>query len=281
MTSTATEPAKKLAIPHGSIYVTTHGAVRAEMAQSLIVTQHRMLTMGVNNVAIQFVHGGLVDKARNDCVRQLLSGKMEWMWMIDGDMQFGPEIIEPMFVAAFGDDTWDIVGGYCQLRGPPYLPTIDTGSGYWESHLPNSGIKEVIRTGGACMLVKRRVFEKMAPPWFGVRSAGRPLDVLADFDNYCRLKFDGRNPFRDSEEWSLIEKCAIDEKRPVAAEDERSSVGEDSGFCDRAKALGFRIAVQTHAVMGHVDKKVITAEDHVKAMEEQRMHQDALSGVMG
>lgn len=281
MTSSATEGKQQLAIPHGTIYITTHGSVRAEMAQSLVLLQHKMITTGVTNVGIQFVHGALVDKARNDCVRQLLASKMEWLWMIDGDMQFDADIIEPMFIAAFADDTWDIVGGYCQLRGPPYLPTIDTGSGYWESHLPNSGIKEVIRTGGACMLVKRRVFEKMATPWFGVRTAGRPLDVLADFDNYCRMKFDGRNPFRDCPEWDLIEKCAVDEKRPVANADESNSVGEDSGFCDRAKALGFRIAVQTHAVMGHVDKKVILPVDHVRAMAEQKAVNDALSGVMG
>jgi hypothetical protein len=278
----ATEQQQQLEVPAGTIFVTTYGGVRAETAQSLLMLQQKLISMGIMNVDIRFVHSTLVDKARNESVLALLQTKKGWMWFIDADMEFTPDIVEPMLLAAFHKDSpWDIVGGYCQLRGQPYLPTIDTGSGYWESHLPNTGVKEVIRTGGACMLIKRKVVEAMEFPWFGLRHAGRPLDIMTDFDNYCRMKFDGTNPFTANPAWDHIVKCAIDERRPPAAMDQLSTVGEDSNFCDKARALGFRIAVQTHAVMGHVDKKIIVAQDHIDAMNKNRAEQDALAGIAG
>lgn len=272
---------QQLSIPSGTIFMTTYGGIRAETAQSLMLLQAAMQANGINNVDFRFIHGALVDKARNEAVMALLQSQRQWMWMIDGDMEFGPDILHPMLVAAFQNDQWDIVGGYCQLRGPPYLPTIDTGSGYWESHLPNTGIKEVIRTGGACMLIKRKVLEAMEQPWFGLRNPGRPIDLMTDFDNFCRMKFDGKNPFMRVKEWEQIMQCAVDERRPPASVDpQQSTVGEDSNFCDKARALGFRIAVQTHAVLGHVDKKVITAQDHIDAMNKNKFENDACAGVV-
>ena len=44
-------------------------------------------------------------------------------------------------------------------------------------------------------------------------------------------------------------------------------VGEDSGFCDRARNAGFRLAVHTDVVCGHVDQKVSTWQDHKRALE--------------
>ena len=38
-------------------------------------------------------------------------------------------------------------------------------------------------------------------------------------------------------------------------------MGEDSGFCDRVKAAGMRIAVDTNIVTGHIDRKTTTWTD--------------------
>jgi len=176
----------------------------------------------------------------------------------------------------------DVVGAYCQLRGPPFLPTIDTGTGTWESHLPGKGAIPVIRTGSACILIKRKVYEAMEPPWYGIRPAPRPIDMLAEVDNYARIKFDGRNPFFEKDEWQALVKCAredaVNKRRDNLVN--YNNVGEDSNFADRAKALGFNIIVQTNAVVHHVDTKLITPQDHAEAMRRTRDDEDRAGGIL-
>lgn len=113
--------------------------------------------------------------------------------------------------------------------------------------------------------------------------------MLAEFDNFCRIKFDGRNPFAGMREWTQISNCASEEATNQRRANPHgalfggwmSSVGEDSNFCDKARALGFRIVVQTNAVCGHVDRKVIGPADHRKAMAEQERQELLACGVMG
>jgi hypothetical protein len=106
--------------------------------------------------------------------------------------------------------------------------------------------------------------------------------MLAEVDNFARIKFDGRNPFRRLPEWDQIVKCARDEasKQPSVSGRSANTVGEDSNFTDRAKALGFRIVVQTNLVLGHVDKKVIWPKDHVDAMQAAQKRSRAAVGVL-
>jgi hypothetical protein len=59
-----------------------------------------------------------------------------------------------------------------------------------------------------------------------------------------------------------------------------SSVGEDSNFCDRAKGMGFRIVVQTNLTINHVDRKVITPNDHLDAMKHLREQEAHAAGVL-
>lgn len=272
-------------VPPGMIAITTYGGVRAETVQSLIELKERCHELQLNNVIFSTVVATLVDKARNDTVRNFLANKnLQWLWFIDADMIVAKNAVDVMLATAYRDYQWaDIVGGYCQLRGSPFLPTIDTGTGTWESTLPKQGILEVIRTGGACTLTKRHVFEAMERPWFGVRPAPRALDMLAEVDNYARIKFDGRNPFADIPAWEQLLKCARDDSgtAPTVAGERKdfSTVGEDSNFADRAKAHGFRIVVQTDLVVGHVDTKVIWPDDHAAALKEGAKNARADLGV--
>ena len=189
-----------------------------------------------------------------------------------------------MLKTAFADCKWaDIVGAYCQLRGKPYLPTIDTGTGTWESWIAGQGPLEVIRTGAACVLIKRQVFEKLEYPWYGIRPTPRPLDMFAEVDNFARVKFDGRNPFTRLPEWEQLLTCARQDaqsKPPGKSVQQYQTVGEDSSLCDKAKAAGFRIVVDTNAVCGHIDRKIIQPQDHADAMKEVRVSEDAAVGII-
>lgn len=271
------EQEKQVEIPAGFVALTTWGQVTAESAQSLVDTVRYNEQQGLKNLHYSFVQGSLVDKARNEAATQMLRHPaMKYVLFLDCDMIWAPNTIHGLLVTAFALSPWaDLVGAWCPLRGKPYMPTIDPGSGTWESILPGNGPMEVIRTGSAAILVKRHVYEAMEAPWYGVRPAPRPLDVMTELDNYARCKFDGENPFRKLAEWDRLEMCARQDaqsQRGNAALQVPGgffgSVGEDSNFCDKARALGFRVVVNTDIVVQHMEKRPITPEDHVAAMKE-------------
>jgi len=277
-----TQPVSETKVPAGKIFVTTYGTLQVETASSLVNMAIHATKIGLDNISWEWVSGLLVDKTRNECATETLKSKAEWLWFIDGDMLFEPNLLDHMFSAAFTELPWaDIIGGYCNLRGWPYLPTIDCGSGVWEAHDANIGPVEVIRTGAACLLVKRHVFEKMAYPWFGVRPASQPIDNLAEVDNFFRMKYDGINPFASDPKWKKALAIAAENSkatRGAHASQRMHSVGEDSNFCDKAKAMGFRIVVQTNAVCQHVDKKIIGPPDHMEALQKARENERLLVG---
>lgn len=167
----------------------------------------------------------------------------------------------------------------CVLRGGA-VPTIDTGTGTWESHYPGSGILEVIRTGAAFLLVKRHVFEKMPAPWFSTRQPNRWLDAFLEVDNLARTKMSGKNPFRDlpGRPWEALLEAAS--KDSQSAQGVQYEIGEDSGFCDRAKLHGFRIGVDTDISIGHLDSIVLTGETHKERMDQRAKEHRQLHGVL-
>jgi hypothetical protein len=288
---------EKITVPPGLVAVTTWGLVRVETSAALLELRAFCEKAGLGNVLWSFISGGLVDKARNEAVRQMLTTQIKiadkdvplgWIMFLDADMTFGNRVLDQMLETAYNLTPWaDAVGAWCPLRGSPYLPTIDRGSGTWEPQDPGCGPLEVIRTGGACILIKRHVYERMEFPWYGVRPAPRPIDVLAEVDNYARCKMDGQNPLTESPAWQILMKCATEDaavqrsRNAGTRADLMSAVGEDSNFCDRVRALGLRIVVNTDIVCGHVDTRVITAEDHQKAMQDIRRNQALVNAVIG
>jgi hypothetical protein len=237
---------------------------------------------GLQNVRWQMMPGTLVDKARNDAVRSMLSDpNMGWLLFVDGDMVFPPDSLLKILQTAYGEIVHaDAVGAYCPLRGELALPTIDSGTGTWESWFPGSGTVEVMRTGAAFILVKRRVFEGLKDPWYRMRVPARPIDFMAECDNFARIKFDGKNPFRElpNREWERLEQCALEDPA-TAGEFVPAEVGEDSGFCDRARNAGFRLFVNTDIPIGHIDSKTTDWRDHKKAIEKLELNQRYVAGL--
>jgi hypothetical protein len=252
---------------------------------SLLQMQQHNLTNGLQNVAYEMIPGALVAKARNDAVRKMLSNPAaQYICMIDGDMQFEPQTLLRLLQTAYlTHPVFDVVGAYCNLRGGICLPTIDTGTGTWESWYPGSGIVEVMRTGGACLLIKRHVFEMLPQPWFALRVPKRAIDAMWEVDNFARIKYDGKNPFRGdpARYWEKLEQCAVQDPAVGGGQPfTPAEVGEDSAFCDAVRAAGLRIAVNTDVVLGHVDTKVITWEDHKKAMDDNDGQSSLACGVI-
>lgn len=277
-------PEQQIQIPAGHIVCTTYGSIRQETAQALMEMRSHSEKQGLVNVGWFMVPGTLVEKARNDAVRNMLRDpNIQWLLFVDGDMVFPPDSLIRLLQTAYAElPHADVVGAYCPLRGELALPTIDSGTGTWESWYPGSGVVEVIRTGAAFVLSKRRVYENLQDPWYRLRVPARPLDFMLEVDNFARMKFDGRNPFRElpNREWERLEKCASDDPSALQQNFVPGEVGEDSGFADRARNAGFRIFVNTDVVCGHADTKITQWTDHKAAMDRVEKNQRLIAGML-
>lgn len=276
-------PEQQIQVPSGFIVVTTYGMLTHQTTQCLMAARSFTEKQGLTNIEWTTLPGALVEKARNEAVRQMLAKGHGWLLFIDGDCTFEPNAILTLIQSAYGEmPQADAMGAWCPLRGDLALPTIDSGTGTWESWYPGSGIVPVMRTGGAFLLVKRHVFEAMKDPWFRMRVPSRAVDDFAGIDNWMRMKFNGQNPFRDQmpEIWDKAFKCATDDPSIVAENFVPVEVGEDSGACDRMKLAGFQIFVNTNIACGHVDQKVLTWADHKKAMDDAAKWQRLASGLL-
>jgi hypothetical protein len=232
---------------------------------------------GFTNVEYRRSAATLVEAGRDAELQHMAEQKYAYCLQIDADATFNADSLVRILHTAFNlVPNSDAVGAYCQLKGS-YSPTIDTGSGMWEIHFPGEGVLPVIRTGGHFLLVKASAVQKMgAAPWFRTRHAPRALDILAEVDNYARTKLSGRNPFSESDDWQKLLEHA-----KAGAAGGPSSVGEDSGFCDRLKACGGNIYVDSNIVTGHVYRDVITPKKLIDLLKERERKVKLACGVLG
>lgn len=267
--------------PPGHVVCTTWGLVTKETAHWLLEMRSQSERQGLNNIVWRMEPGTLIDKLRNDTARAMMAdANAQWLLFVDADMQGPPEALVQLLYAAYGSHPhFDVLGGYANLRGEMAIPTIDTGTGTWESWYPGQGVVEVMRTGAAFLLIKRHVFDRIRQPWFATRVPLRPLDAIQEVDSFCRTIFDGRNPFQylTGEPWEQMVQCAATHMS-VQGPWVPAEVGEDSSFCDRVTAAGLRIGVCTDIVVNHIDHVARGPGDHRKWMVERERQDRLLSG---
>jgi hypothetical protein len=278
---------QSIQIPAGLFCVTTYGSITQQTTQAIWDLRSHSEKLGLQNVGWSMVPSTLVEKARNDAARTMLGmfqGQAQWLCFCDGDMVPPVDALHRMLMTAYGTHPWvDVLGAYCNLRGELALPTLDCGDGTWQSHFPGRGVLEVIRTGAAFLLCKRHVFERIPQPWFRTRAGERQLDVLLEMDNFSRIKFSGKNPFLNlpGRPWETLERHASADPSSQPGAFIPAEVGEDSGFCDRVRRAGLRIAVDTNIEIGHLDTVVVNAATHKKAMDANRQQWLQAVGVVG
>jgi len=261
------------------IALTSPGSYRIETTMCLLAAAQQAQQAGLG-LGWQHFGGSLVDKARNDACRALLGQDAGFVLFVDGDMVFPADALMRLVHTAYVRvPHFDVVGGYCILRGN-LAPSIDTGTGTWEKHFPGSGVLEVIRTGGAFLLVKRHVLEKMPAPWFALRHPMRWLDAMAEVDNFARTRCHGHNPFRELPIWDQLQQVASQDRQSASTAEPGYEVGEDSGFCDRVKAAGFRIGVDTDLEIAHIDTKLVAGASFKERMDEMETQSRRLYGVL-
>lgn len=125
-------------------------------------------TPSLVDTTISITANAMVHSARNQMAKEMLATSMSHILFLDDDMTLPPDALEMMI-----QDDKDIVGALAFTRRPPIQPTCyksvtKDGVGVYRNihNYPKNTVFEVDATGGACLLVKREVFEKMSEPWF-------------------------------------------------------------------------------------------------------------------
>ena len=179
-----------------------------------------------------------INRARTTMIQQFLDQEeADWLWLVDTDMRFHPHTVLALLRAA-EEKGAKIVAGLCFIyfkdanKMRPNIMFLNeeygTEVGVRKYKLPltypHDSIFEVDATGAACMLVHREVLERMQ-------------DQLSDAHPPTEY------PWFD-EVW-----------------DSRSEhyLGPDVVFCERAKALGYKIWYDTRIKIGHM-KEVTLGE---------------------
>ncbi len=167
--------------------------------------------------------GANVTNARNEIVEAFLDRHdADWLWFIDTDMVFEPDILDRLVEAAHPTER-PVLGALCfsiqdGFRACPTLYTLrEDGKAGRTYNYPRDTMLRTL-TGSGCLLIHRSVLEGMrgkypeAYPWFQETSTGG------------------------------------------------IPIGEDITFCIRAEAQGFPVHVDTSIKCGH-EKTYVVSED--------------------
>lgn len=193
------------------------GTVSGEFCRSLV----NVTAQGSISAQIPLPAGPNLTAPRNQMVRIFLRTTGDWLWIVDSDMTFQPDVVDRLLEHASEESP--IVGALCFSQKwkdgkQGFFPTlfVTDGEDTWRmDRYPADQLIQVDATGTGCLLVHRSVFEKMKEiyeppfPWF--------QETVKD----------GRH------------------------------IGEDVTFCNRARECGFPIAVHTGIKTGHVKWRVV------------------------
>jgi len=145
---------------------------------------------------IEFLIGGDWCGARNDLVKLTLESEADWLWFMDDDHAFTPDLLTKLL-----SHDKPLTVPVCLMRTPPFQPVTfverneENKYQYLPAYMPDmpaTGLVELQAGGCAGMLIRREVLEAIEPPWF--EYTDRSEDIIfcekakeAGFDIYCDL----------------------------------------------------------------------------------------------
>ncbi|GJQ50842.1 MAG: hypothetical protein HKUEN01_32280 [Candidatus Kuenenia stuttgartiensis] len=145
------------------------GEIKCDTVLGMYSLMAPVNTPSLDYASITIASNAMVHRARNKMIEQLLAEpEITHMLFLDDDMQPSPDALEKLLQA-----DKDIIGGLCFTRRLPPEPTIYQEIMEGDKPLyrnmynyPKDTVVKVDATGGAFLLVKRAVFEKLKPPYF-------------------------------------------------------------------------------------------------------------------
>jgi Fringe-like len=145
----------------------------------------------------EFLIGGDWCGARNSLVKMVLESDTQWLWFMDDDHAFSPDILLRLL-----QHDLPLVVPVCLTRSAPFAPVTYTeriegseNASYLPVYLPEqeeSGLVELVAGGSAGMLIHREVLEALDEPWFEYGFASEDLmfcdkAMEAGFSLHCDL----------------------------------------------------------------------------------------------
>lgn len=125
----------------------------------------------------------------NGCIRRM-PAQSEWAWIMGDDHILPPDCLMKLL-----DRGVDVVVPLCVRRQPPFIPVLfkeqqpDSPLGQFPpfkwGEIPSTGLHEAFVVGSAGMLIRRRVLEALADPWFEI---GQMATDRGDEDTHFCLK---------------------------------------------------------------------------------------------
>lgn len=147
-----------------------HGTVRGEFA-------HDLFRLGASRpdrfVSVINLQDNVLSRGRNEMADHFLKTSADWLFMVDADQRFTPEIFDSLVEAADADERPVMSGLYFGIRRldgllyPLPLPNIfekkpnDQFLFDHIVHYPPNAVVRVDACGAGMMLVHRRVFEEI------------------------------------------------------------------------------------------------------------------------
>lgn len=118
---------------------------------------------------VQFIQcrGANIAENRNKLVESALESNCDYIWHVDSDQVFAPETLKKLLAHEV-----DVVSGLYVSRAPPFAPQMydkEDEKGWVAPKLLTPDVRgthEVKCVGAGCMLVHRRVYEKLEKPWW-------------------------------------------------------------------------------------------------------------------
>lgn len=140
------------------VAILNQGSIRPELTNTLIRISH-----DIHDIKIVYPNSMPIAHNRNDIVQRFLKTDCDYLLMIDSDIV--PKK-NPLLLLAYNKD---IIGGVCPQynNGTIYCVVMEkTPKGLQEIALADrNGIKEVDAIGTGCILIARRVLEKVKAPF--------------------------------------------------------------------------------------------------------------------
>jgi hypothetical protein len=197
------------------------------------------------DVQIQRYSDSLVPRSRNRAAAAFLRGKWDYMLFIDCDIVFSKDQIDMLMES----DEPIVAGIYCKKEAEvaPCYNLLDDSA-----NVPVGGLIEIKRAGTGFLRIARVVLERMkenphAPHW-----TQAPI-----YKNH------------GVDEWDFF---------PTGVK-EHEYLSEDWFFCDRARALGFKVMCDTRIQTKHEGTTFYPTDDAVRRqMEREKAMLSNLSG---
>jgi len=120
-----------------------------------------------------FLTGMPFDHARNSACENILKSTFTWLFFLDDDIVCPPDTVLRLMA-----HNKDIISGLYFRRSPPLAPVmmrLEGEKANFITQFKTGDIVEADFVGAGCLLIHRRVIEKVQYPWFDWRVDRRDL----------------------------------------------------------------------------------------------------------